>query len=116
VTFNEGVLSFVVWPTHAGVCNERGEEPISDPDYERGQITWSVNEQGRLVGEVRVRVPRGTLDWTHVLYTHHPSSPAIITAQKLAQPFRLPDGGTIQLLDITDADVAPLAPDPVLHD
>lgn len=111
-----GKLSFTVWPTHAGAVNERGEEPMGDHDYERGQIFWSVNEQGRLVGHVTISVPRGTLDWTHIVYTHHPTKPGFIAASKLAQAFRLPDGGVIDLIDITDADVQPLQPDRVLHD
>ena len=112
----DGVLTMVVWPTHAGAVNERGEEPMSDPDYQRGQITWELNEQGRIVGRVKINIPRGMLDWTHVIYTHHPTTPTFIVAQKLAQPMRLPDGGTIDLLDITDDDVKPFDPDPVLHD
>lgn len=112
----DGTLSFVVWPTHAGAVNEYGEEPIGDPDYERGQIFWGLNEQGRLVGHVEISVPRGTKDWTHIIYTHHPTTPGFITASKLAQPFRLPSGGTIKLLDITDEDVRPLNPEPVLRD
>jgi hypothetical protein len=112
----DGTLSFVVWPTHAGAVNERGEEPMGDRDYERGQIFWSLNEQGRLVGHVRISVPSGPLDWTHIIYTHHPTKPGFITAQKLGQPFRLPDGGSIDLIDITDEDVKPLNPDKVLHD
>lgn len=112
----DGTLAFTVWPTHAGAVNERGEEPMGSPLYERGQIGWSLNEQGRIVGHVRISVPPGTKDWTHIIYTHHPSQPGFITASKLAQPFRLPDGGTIELIDITDVDVQPLTPDKVLHD
>jgi hypothetical protein len=113
---NEGTLSFVVWPTHAGAVNDLGEEPMGHPDYQRGQIHWAVNEQGRLVGNVRISVPPGRRDWVHIVYTHHPTTPGFITASKLAQPFRLPDGGTIDLMDITDVDVQPLTPDKVLHD
>jgi hypothetical protein len=112
----DGVLSMVVWPTYAGAVNERGEEPMGDPDYERGQIFWALNEQGRLVGHCRINVPRGALDWTHIIYTPHPTHPGFIAAQKLGQPFRLPDGGAIDMIDITDADVSVLNPDPVLHD
>jgi len=89
---------------------------MGDPDYGRGQIYWNVNEQGRLVGHAHISVPGGTLDWTHVVYTHTPTRPEVVTAQKLAHPFHLPDGGTIDLIDITDDDVKPLNPDPVLHD
>ena len=114
--FADGVLSFVVWPTHAGAVNALGQEPMGHADYSRGQIAWSVNEQGVLVGTVRICVPPGLQDWTHVIYTHTPTSPEFITAQKLAHPFHLPGGGTIDLIDITEQDVQPLTPDKVLHD
>jgi len=113
---NEGTLSFLVWPTYAGAVNENGEEPMGSPDYDRGQITWSMNEQGRLVGSTRINIPRGNLDWTHIIYCHNPSVAGFIVAQKLTHPIRLPDGGTIDLLDITDGDVSFLNPDQVLHD
>jgi len=112
----DGTLSFVVWPTYAGAVNERGEEPMGDRDYERGQITWELNEQGRLVGRTKINVPRGIGDWTHIIYCHNPTEVGFITAQKLAHPLHLPDGGCIDLIDITDGDVAVLAPDKVLHD
>jgi hypothetical protein len=112
----DGTLSFVVWPTYVGAVNEAGEEPMFDRDYERGQITWELNEQGRLVGRARISVPRGPRDWTHVIYCHHPTNPGYITAQKLFHPMHLPDGGTIDMIDITDEDVAVLNPDKVLHD
>ena len=90
--FSDGILSFTVWPTHAGAVNERGEELMGHPDYDRGQIHWNLNEQGTLVGHVHIKVPPGHLDWTHIIYTHHPTNPGCVTAQKLAQPLRLPDG------------------------
>lgn len=110
----DGTLGFIVWPTHCGAVNDRGEEPMGDPDYGRGQINWALNEQGRLVGRTRVNVPAG--DWTHLIYTHNPTQPGYITAQKLAHPLRMSAKGTIDLMDITDDDVAVLAPDKVLHD
>lgn len=108
-------MSFTVWPTHLGAVNERGVEPLDDPDYSRGQIGWGLNEQGRLVGHASVDVPRGTWDWTHVIYAYTPTGPSFITAQKLSHPFRLPEGGVIRLLDITDGDVAVKCPEPI-HD
>jgi hypothetical protein len=112
---NEGTLSFIVWPTHVGAVNEAGEEPMGHPDYDRGQITWALNEQGRLVGSAKINVPRGHRDWTHIIYCHNPIKPGFITAQKLHHPLRLPDGGTIDLIDITDGDVAVLNPE-AIHD
>jgi hypothetical protein len=111
---NEGTLSFAVWPVYAGAVNEAGEEPMGDRDYQRGQIRWAMNEQGRLVGSTRIRVPHG--DWTHVLYCYNQTQPGFIAAQKLAHPLHLPDGGTIDMLDITDGDVLVVHADQVLHD
>ena len=110
---NEGTLSFVVWPTHAGAVNEDGEEPMGDRDYDRGQITWSMNEQGRLVGAANMCSSWD--DWTHLIYCHNPTEPGFITAQKLAHPMVLPIGGTIDILDITDGDIAVLNPE-YIHD
>ena len=113
---NEGTLSFVVWPTHAGAVNEDGVEPMGDPDYNRGQIFWECNEQGRLVGRAVIHVPGGPRQWTHIIYCHTPTTPGFVAAQKLAHPMRLPDGGTIDMIDITDEDVQTVSPNPVLHD
>jgi hypothetical protein len=109
-----GKLGVTVWPTHAGAVDERGVEPLSHRDYQRGQIDWGKNEQGRIVGNVKIEVPPG--NWTHIVYSHHPSSPMFITAQKLSHPFNLPQGGAIRLLDITDEDVRPFSRDRALHD
>jgi hypothetical protein len=106
----------VVWPTYAGAVNERGEEPMGDPDYARGPITWEVNEQGRLVGRCHICIPRGSVDWTHIIYCHNPSQPGFISAQKLVHPMRLPDGGAIDMLDITDEDIQLFSPEKVLRD
>lgn len=114
MSINEGVLRAVVWPTHAGACNEFGEEPISDPDYQRGQLSWGLDESGALTGHCRILVPAGR--WCFVVYSHHPARPVIISAQKLSIPFDLPQASWIDLDGITEADVRPTAPDPVLHD
>jgi hypothetical protein len=110
----DGTLGVVIWPTYAGAVRADGVEPLFDIGYDRGQIGWGVNEQDRIVGHAVITVPAGT--WTHVVYTHHPLQPRIIHVQKLAHPFRLDAPGTISLIDITDDDVRPLAPDKVLHD
>jgi hypothetical protein len=113
----KGIFRAVVWPVYAGAVNAAGEEPMSHPDYERGVITWALNEQGRLVGNVRIKIPPGNRDWTHILYCHNQFKPNYSTAQKLHHPFRLPAGGSIELIDITDEDVKVRTNfDPVLHD
>jgi len=110
----EGTLSFVIWPAYAGAANEDGTEPVSDPDYQRGQISWKVTTQDKILGRTRIQLPAGV--WTHILYTHHPSEPLVITAAKLAHPIVLHQAGYIDLTDITEEDVCPLQWDPVFHD
>ena len=110
----DGVLSAVIWPNYVGACTDRGEEPISHPDYGRGMIRWDVMPNGELVGRAKVLVPPGM--WTHILYCPHPSSPQVTAAQKLAHPCVLTSAGEIALDCITESDIRPLAPDPILHD
>lgn len=115
-SFGEGILSFIVWPSYMGAVNELGDEPIFQAGYERGQIMWEVNEQGLIRGRGRIEVPPGKFHWTHIIYTHHPTVPSFTTAQKLFHPFWLPEGGFIDMFEITEDDVRVLAPDPILHD
>ncbi|HVQ84598.1 MAG TPA: hypothetical protein VMS84_07465 [Mycobacterium sp.] len=110
----EGVLGFIVWPTHAGAVNTRGEEPMFTVDYARGQIYWALNEHGLLRGRAIINVPAG--EWAWIIYCHNPLEPGFITAQKLAHTLVLYEAGTIELSEITEDEVKPLNPDPVLHD
>lgn len=110
----EGTLSFVIWPAYAGAVNEHGNEPISNPDYQRGQIIWGITAQDQILGHTRIHLPAGT--WTHIVYTHHPSEPLVITASKLLHPIVLHEAGYLDITDITEEDVRPLQPDAVLHD
>jgi hypothetical protein len=109
-----GELSFVVWPTHAGAVNAAGEEPMFGVEYKRGQITWELNEQGTLCGRTRIEVPAG--EWCWIIYCHNPLYPGFVTAKKLVHPLVLQEPGVIDLMDITEDEVKPLAPDPVLRD
>lgn len=109
----DGTLAFVVWPTHVGAVNPKGEEPIFQADYSRGQIFWDVTD-GVLRGRASVQVPKG--EWTHVIYCNDPYNPGYVNAQKLSHPLVLDFPGRIDLTEITEDDVKPLAPDPVLHD
>jgi hypothetical protein len=109
----EGILSAVIWPNHAGAVNRFGDEPLSDPDYQRGQITWGMTAGGVLLGNCRILVPMGT--WTHIVYGHRPDR-GFTAAQKLSHPMTLSAAGVIDLDDITEADIRPLNPDRVLHD
>jgi hypothetical protein len=110
----EGVLGFIVWPTHAGAVNTSGEEPMFGIDYKRGQIYWAVNQHGVLRGRATICVPAG--EWQWIIYCHNPLEPGFITAQKLAHTLMLCEAGTIELSEITEDEVRPLNPDPVLHD
>jgi len=110
-----GAFGVVVWPAYIGVVTSAGVEPEFGWDYNRGQIRWSVCD-GEVIGEASVEVPGSVLDYTHVIYTHHPTKMPYWTVQKFSHPFHLPQGGTIRLSRITERDVTPLRPDPVLHD
>jgi hypothetical protein len=109
-----GTLSMVVWPTHAGAVMSNGQEPMFVVDYKRGQIFWEVNEKGTILGRATVEVPAG--EWAWIIYCHNPLEPGFVTCQKLAHPLVLTEPGAIALHDITEEEVRPLNPDPVLHD
>jgi hypothetical protein len=109
----DGVLSFVVWPTHAGAVMANGDEPMFGLEYQRGQITWEMTE-GQLLGRATITVPAG--EWAWIIYCHNQFRPGFVTCQKLAHPLVLPAPGTIELAGISEDDVRPLDPDPVLHD
>jgi len=108
-----GVLSVVVWPTHAGAINQHGEEPLSNLDYRRGQISWAVGDDGKIRGHTTIHVPAGEWDW--IVYCHHPTDPIIITATKFAHPLILPRPGAIDLRDLDENDLQLFGPDSVLH-
>lgn len=110
----DGILSAVVWPTYAGAIKSNGEEPIFTTDYARGSITWELNQAGQLRGRAVIDVPAG--EWAWIIYCHNAHRPNFVTAQKLAHPLVLVEPGTIALHDITEEEVKPLNPDPVLHD
>jgi hypothetical protein len=109
----DGILSAVVWPTYAGAVKGNGEEPMFGLEYQRGPIFWEL-EGSELKGHCRIQVPAG--DWRWIIYCHNSFRPGFIHCQKLAQPLVLTESGTIDLFGITEDDVKPLQPDPVLHD
>lgn len=108
-----GILTAVVWPTHIGVVGPDGVEPVGDPEYQRGQITWAVVDDV-LEGMGLVETPAG--EWTHVVYGHHPVQGEICNVQKFAHPFVFHEPGIITLAKITEHDIRPLDPDPVIRD
>lgn len=76
-------FGLVVWPTYAGLARADGSEIMSDPDYSRGQIHWETIGD-TITGHAAVMVPDG--EYTHIIYTHHPTEAKILSAQKLKHP------------------------------
>jgi hypothetical protein len=109
----EGTLSAIVWPAYAGATRDNGDEPLFSPYYRRGQITWEYVD-GKVEGHAKILVPRGR--WSWIVYCHSQSSPGHITAQRLLVPFEFVIANGIEVLRITEEDIKPLAPDPILHD
>jgi hypothetical protein len=91
-----------------------GDEPMFGLDYQRGQITWEMTPLGVLEGRAIISVPAG--EWAWIIYCYNQFRPGFVTAQKLAHPLVLREPGTITLTRITEDEVKPLNPDPVLHD
>jgi hypothetical protein len=110
-----GTMEAIVWPTYAGAVNDRGDEPMFDIGYSRGQITWGLNDKGVIEGHTTIDVPPGT--WTHIIYCRNAFSPGFVTAQKLSHPLVIhPPDDHIDLFGINEDDIKPFTPDPVLHD
>lgn len=105
-TSSEITFTPVVWPTYAGALMSNGEEPMSNPNYTRGQLFWEVKNDV-IVGHCRILIPKG--EWEYIIYCHHPSEPKFVASQRLAHPLRIedPDGGWIDLDNITEKDVLP---------
>lgn len=98
----DGIFSATVWPTHIGALTIDGNEPISNPDYQRGQIAWRVADNGMVVGYGEAAVPAG--EWSHVIFCHHPSAPSFVSVLKLAHPLRLQRPGVVRLDQISESD------------
>jgi hypothetical protein len=88
MSFNEGVLSVVVWPTYIGVAhgiNGSVAEPIGHPDYERGQIAWTpVPDDRQVIGQARILCPPGT--YTHFVYYLHPTQMRVVGFTRMDHP------------------------------
>lgn len=92
----EGILAAVVWPAYVGVLDRSGHEPASDPDYERGQIFWTIEPGDEIHGRATLLVPKGY--YTHLVYFHHPTIKLEVGRQILSQPydFKVPGGITVE--------------------
>ena len=101
---NEGFLGAVIWPTYVGALTILGAEP--DGDYQRGQITWSTNGDGKVRGRARILVPKGF--YTHLAYYHHPNGPLMVGHQVIDHPFDFKVDGVIDLEEITETDFTQL--------
>src|SRR5687767_2652614 len=94
-----GTLGAIIWPTYVGAVLINGKEPVSDPEYARGAITWRP-EGDELVGSATISVPAG--EWGWLIYSHNPSTPNFVSSQKLRWPLRIAGpGGVITLTRIT---------------
>jgi hypothetical protein len=88
----DGTLAMTAWPAYIGVCDARRGmppfivvEPIDDPNYERGQITWEYRD-GQIVGKARIHCPPG--EYTHYLYFQHPKEALVTGMVKMPHPVR----------------------------
>ena len=68
-----GQLSVIVWPVYLGAAlGEPGNgtvalgEPYGEPNYQRGQITWTDHGDGVILGSARIYLPKGI--WTHLVF------------------------------------------------
>ena len=110
MSFNDGVLSAVVWPTYVGVAMEGCTPPfsINEPingGYQRGQIQWTpVPDERQVIGRARIIVPPGT--FTHYVYFRHPSKPQACGVMKMDHPFRCTEITTLDLDPICNGDLA----------
>jgi hypothetical protein len=106
-----GTLAMTVWPVYIGVCNaDLGlppfllPEPIGDPNYQRGQITWE-HRNGQIVGRARIHCPPGV--YTHFVYFHHPTENRISGLTKMPHPVRFTEPTNILDVDpIVNTDLA----------
>jgi hypothetical protein len=110
----DGTLAAIVWPAYAGAVQRNGDEPMFGLDYLRGQICWALTGADKIEGGTTINVPAG--EWCWIIYCRDQFRPGFVTAQKLDHPLILDKPGTIDLHGITEDDVTPMAPDPVLHD
>lgn len=83
-----GEFTVVVWPTYIGVAsgvNGSVAEPLTHPDYQRGQIAWTpVDDARQVIGRGRIYCPPGT--YTHFVYYQHPTQMRLVGVQQMDHP------------------------------
>lgn len=107
----EGALAVFMWPVYVGMCQgepgpDCGTEPYYNPEYRRGQITWTMQpNNGPIVGEADIHVPAGL--YTHLTYHYGPgiwpAGPQLMGARQLEYPVGL-TAGTIRIAPINEGD------------
>jgi hypothetical protein len=103
-----GQIRATFWPTHVGLYSAELGEPWQHPGYARRQIIWDTTGP-QIVGRAEpILVPPG--DYTHLVLSHHPTSPIIMAMSQFAHPLHLDVAGDIRLDHITESDFAPAAP------
>lgn len=83
----EIILGAKIMPIYAGALDAHGNEPMSDPAYQRGIIKWDAMPNGEVWGRFRVMVPMGT--WTWLIYTFHPTKPSFYAVERIVHPLTL---------------------------
>lgn len=97
----EIILTAKILPIYVGAVNSLGQEPMSDSAYQRGTLVWDVMPNDEILGRARIMVPAGT--WRWLIYAHHPTAPAFVYAEKLANDMVFSGAAAIDLDCINSA-------------
>lgn len=105
---NQGQLGGKVWPPYVGLATDEGE-PFDTAGYERGMISWRVEENG-IFGRAVVWVPKGV--YTEIRYYSgpHAENGEMGDRQRLEHPVVFDRLGQIELDPIQDATYLPRWP------
>ena len=105
---NHGELTPHVWPPYVGLSTTEGE-PIDDPNYGRGLISWRTEPDGSILGSARILAPKGI--YTHVVFysgprKEHPPMPGH-EPQQVPHPVVFDRPGTIEINPIRNGEYLP---------
>lgn len=108
----QGVLGALVWPTYVGVASDDPgpgpvpeHEPYEDVNYSRGQIWWTAQPDGEIVGSAQVFAPKGVYTW--FVFCHGPIRHMMMGATKLDQPIVFDRAGLIDVEPIQNVSYLP---------